>query len=323
MEKAIKYIHKITGLETLQKKKPVEALNELPLFIKKGYDFYCAELHNHDVVFVEPNGDDPPKPSQLQKHIPKIESAFECPAILILEKTTYYLRERLANSRLAFVIPEKQLFIPFMFISLDEQKHIKRTRTEKYSPSTQFVLIHHLYKSPIDGLNFKEIADLFFYTPKTIGRCARELEDSGVCDIVGSKAKYLEFKQDRWEIWDTAKKYMRSPIKKTGWLFEFEKPEKAKISGINALAAYSNILGEDRQTYAIDRSLYKQMKQEEKVHEDDIYEEGDIKIELWGYDPSFLAKDEYVDPFSLYLTLQDNPNERIQMSIKKMIEKIL
>lgn len=323
MKQAEAYIKKITSFDMIELGKPAGVINRLPLFIKAEYKFFCAELNSHEVVLVEPEAEDKLKPNLLKKHIPKIESAFECPAILVFKHMSYYMRENLTDSRIAFIVPGEQLFIPFMFISLREQQHIKRTKTEKYSPSAQCMLIYHLWKMPLDELNFQEIADLFLYTARTIGRSARELEDSGVCQIVGSKAKNLEFKTDKWEIWNMAKEYMRSPVTKPIWLLEFKQPEKTQISGINALAKYSNISPTENDTvYAVERTTYNKMEYEGKVMEDPLFDSS-ARLQLWSYDPAFLAKDEYVDPFSLYLTLQHNPDERVQISLDKMIERVL
>lgn len=321
MERVKNYIKKLTGFE-LEELGWVNAGDKLPFFIRESYRFTCAELHGHHVVFIEMEGQEIPTPGMLQKQIPKIESSFECPAILVFERMTYYLREKLTQARIAFIVPEEQLFIPFMFISLNEQQGMKKIKIEKFSPSTQCILIYHLWNNPIDGLNFQEMADLFHYTPRTIGRSARELSDSGVCEIVGSKAKHLEFSKDKWEVWNTAKAYMQSPVKKPVWLFDFKQTNETKISDLAALSAYSNISGEGKQSYAIHQDNYKRLVRQSEIIEN-IYQEDDVRLEIWSYDPALLAKDQYVDPFSLYMSLHNNPDERVQIALEEMMEAVL
>lgn len=322
MESFKSYIKKLTGFEVEELGWPADAIEKLPFFIREGYQFTCAEIHRHNVVFVEIKGNEIPTPGMLQKQIPKIEAAFECPAILVFDHMTYYLRKKLAHARIAFIVPGDQLFIPFMFISLNEHKGIRNIKTEKYSPSTQCILIYHLWKGPIDGLNFKEVADLFFYTPRTIGRSARELEESGVCEILGSKAKHLEFKTDRWEVWNTAKTYMQSPVKKRLWTSGFRPPYEGKLCDIEALSFYSNLSGRGKVAYAIFQDNYKRLVREYNL-ENDMNHEDDIRLEAWSYDPELLAKDQYVDPFSLYMSLQDDPYERVQIALEEMMEGVL
>ncbi|MEX0646172.1 MAG: hypothetical protein WEA56_05635 [Balneolaceae bacterium] len=322
MEDFKEYIKELTGIEVEELGRPADAIDTLPFFIRESYRFTYAELHRHNVVFVELKSDEMPTPGMLQKQIPKIEAAFGCPVILVFDNMTYYLREKLAHARISFIVPGEYLFIPFMFISLNEQKGIKKIKTEKYSPSTQCIFIYHLWKEPIDGMNFKEVAEMFFYTPRTIGRSARELADSGVCEILGSKAKYLEFKTDRWEVWNIAKTYMQSPIKKRLWTSGFRPPYEGKVCDMEALSFYSNLSGGGGMAYAFFQDNYKRLVREYNL-ENDMYHEGDIRLEAWSYDPELLAKDQYVDPFSLYMSLQDNPDERVQIALEEMMERVL
>ena len=48
------------------------------------------------------------------------------------------------------------------------------------------------------------------------------------------------------------------------------------------------------------------------IEEMPFSEEADCELEIWHYDPNFFAKSDIVDPFSLYLSLKENGNERIK-----------
>lgn len=316
------YIKRITGEEIEELSKPDDAMMRLPLFIREGYKTTVAGLFDHKVVFAEPKGEELPTPGQIQKHIPKIESAFDSPVILVFEEMNYYLREQLIYSRIAFVVPGKQLFIPFMFMDLNEQQKTRRIRTESFSPSAQCVLIYHLWMDSIEGLNFQEIADIFKYTPRTIGRCAKELENVGVCNIVGSKSKYMKFEKSKREIWNTAKEYMISPVKKTEWIFSEPDPEQTRISGIPALSRYSNISSGKMEVYAMDTTVYNQLRNIGEVSVT-VYNEADRQLQLWSYNPALLSRDEFVDPFSLYASLREDKDERVEMELEEMMEDIL
>ncbi len=322
MEAYKTYIKKVTGFEVEDMGKSAHSMMSLPVFITEGYKITPAEIHDHQVVFVQPKGEENPTPSQIQKQLPKIEQAFDCHGIMVFDSMSYYLREELTHSRISFIVPDEQLFIPFMFMALDEQKHIRRTRKETLSPATQCMLIYHLWKDSIEDMSFQEIAELMEYTPRTIGRCARELENFNVCKVVGSKPKYLRFERSRWEVWETAKEYMESPVKKPVWVFDFDPPNETRISGINALSNYSNLSPERNEVFALEHSVFKKLGEEFKIHED-LYMESGTRIEVWNYDPVFLSRDEYVDPLSLYLTLQYDSNERVQMELDSMLRRVL
>ena len=50
-------------------------------------------------------------------------------------------------------------------------------------------------------------------------------------------------------------------------------------------------------------------------------EEADVQLELWSYNPKLFEKDGLVDPFSLYLSLQDIKDERVEAALEKLIEE--
>ena len=45
-------------------------------------------------------------------------------------------------------------------------------------------------------------------------------------------------------------------------------------------------------------------------------------MQLWNYAPNLFARDDTVDKFSLYLSLKDNEDERIQSALEEMMESI-
>ena len=50
--------------------------------------------------------------------------------------------------------------------------------------------------------------------------------------------------------------------------------------------------------------------------------EGNICIEEWKYNPSLLTQTEFVDPLSLYLCFRNKPDERIEMALEQIIDKL-
>ena len=317
------YINKVTGFDVKELPYLADAIKRLPLFIREGYGFTLCEFYNHRVVFVEPGSSGNVTPGNLQKHIPKIESALGCPVIMVFHELTYYLKEQLVKSRISFIVPGKQLFIPFLFMDLSDQQIIRVTRTDYFSPSTQCVLIYHLWKRSLEKLNFQEIAELFEYTPRTIGRCAQELEHAGVCRITGTRSKYLEFGMGKTELWEKALPFLKSPVSDSKWLFtEPDDPYYFKVAGVPALSGYSILSPGRVHVYALDAKAYRELTNRGYVS-DSVFNEADIQLQIWSYDPGILTDNHIVDPFSLYLSLKDDPDERVQLELDGMLARIL
>lgn len=323
MDELSSYIRKVTGLEVKVLEYPANVLQRLPMFIREGYDFLWGEFHEHFVVFAWPKLAAGITPGRLQRDIPKIETAFDCPAILVLGEMAYYLKEKLIESRISFILPGKQLFIPFMFMDLSEQRRTRIIRPEHFSPSTQCVLIYHLWVGSLEELNFQQIAELFTYTPRTIGRCAEELKNAGICRIIGSKSKHLEFGESKKVVWEKALDYLVSPVKEMHWL-ENEPVDMTtyKLAGISALSNYSNVSSGKIDTFAMDSNRYRVLKNTGDV---DVIMDNEVglQLQIWNYDPVILSKNNIVDPLSLYLSLQNDPDERVQMELESMLAKVL
>ncbi len=67
---------------------------------------------------------------------------------------------------------------------------------------------------------------------------------------------------------------------------------------------------------------------EEQAKEKDVLKENAgflnylyARLQIWKYDPTPFVKNNRVDTVSLYLSLKDSPNERVQAGIKEMLEK--
>ena len=47
-----------------------------------------------------------------------------------------------------------------------------------------------------------------------------------------------------------------------------------------------------------------------------------LKVQLWKYNPSYFAREGCVDPVSLACTFKGNEDERIEMSVEKLLEEL-
>jgi len=48
-----------------------------------------------------------------------------------------------------------------------------------------------------------------------------------------------------------------------------------------------------------------------------------IAVQVWRYEPGMQVKEKTVDPLSLWLSLRDNRDDRIQMALDEIEEKFL
>ena len=51
-------------------------------------------------------------------------------------------------------------------------------------------------------------------------------------------------------------------------------------------------------------------------------DEADARVEAWSYDPCALTELDTADPLSVYLTLRESPDERIQEQLEALMKRI-
>jgi len=90
------------------------------------------------------------------------------------------------------------------------------------------------------------------------------------------------------------------------------------ISGVNALSQYSHLNSEQYET----RAIWDKLFNPSGAHYNEV--EGLYRIELWKYPTTmpFPTNHNVVDKLSLYLSMKDEPDARIEKEFEIMIEEM-
>ena len=84
----------------------------------------------------------------------------------------------------------------------------------------------------------------------------------------------------------------------------------------SALAFYTMLNVESRQSWAVTKKELKTLA----IVTDKQF--GENEIQVWKYNPKILSTEGVVDKLSLYLSLKDNEDERIQIELERLISEI-
>ena len=122
-------------------------------------------------------------------------------------------------------------------------------------------------------------------------------------------------------LWDKVHNKLNSPVIDVWYTDIHIKSELFLKSYDSALANYSE-LSEGRQiTYAIEKEEFREVKIHElegKINK----KFGEYRIEIWNYNPLLLSHQKEVDRLSLFLSMQDESDPRVQMALTQMINNI-
>ncbi|GAB4231706.1 MAG: hypothetical protein Tsb0021_10200 [Chlamydiales bacterium] len=292
----------------------------LPFFLIDSYEFYELSLLGQTCLMLVNKTNVELTPSTIRKHIELLQEKWEGLSIYADSVISSYNRKRLIEQQVPFIVPGNQLYLPDLGIDLKE--HFRRLRSTKqcFSPVTQVVLLYILNFGIDERYIPTQLGKKLGYSFMSMTRAFDELETFGIGEIQRQgKERSLNFKQSKRELWEQAKKYMRNPVKQRKWL----QGRKPKVNaGLSALAQFSMLNPPQIPIYALSHDEWKKWK-ESGVEELPAPEKDAYELEIWHYSPTLFAQKGLVDPFSLYLSLQESEDERIETAIAEMMENTL
>jgi DNA-binding MarR family transcriptional regulator len=320
-DKLVQYLFDSLGIQI--QLNPWGGAGSLPVYLKKSYHFLQSSILGTPCLILFPKSSELPSPSKLGKHIQVLADWWPGQIIIVGMTVTAYQRKKLIESKISFVIPDTQLYIPVLGVSLREYYAAITETREVLSPSAQVLLLYLIYHGD-RGFTPGELVEPLAYSLMTLTRAARELE---AATLITTEKKGTE----RWitpvasgsELWQMARDHLGSPVRKTTWIhIPREMIQKQWLtSGINALASYSMIAETSRMIIALSNEQWNTISGQgiQTFTPDDP---DSVEVEIWRYRPDLLAKEQMVDPLSLYLSLMDSEDERVQAALDEMLERL-
>lgn len=313
----IEYIRQSIGFNIVVTPLEKQLMKSLPLYITASYTIEETTLMGKRICLLEPQGDDTYTPDILYKQMQLVEQKTTLSAVFVFKQVVSYNLKRYIQKGINFIVPMKQLFIPSLLIDIRKVSDTSKKEEKTISPLAQFILLYHLQKEVLDGLTMTELSEKLSHTYLNISRAVGSLKTGGLCELVGGKEKQIQFKSDKKELWAKALPVLQDPINKTVYTDESLSDRDYCKSSINALSFYTELNDERKAYYAISKEEFKKLS----LTADKQY--GENSIEIWKYDPRPLADGSVIDHLSLFLIFRDNQDERIQIELENMMERII
>lgn len=300
-----------------------EELSRLPLHIRGAYHWYRGYLQNISVLFAV-TGSEYTQPARLQKHQEILRSIFSEPVVFVFERLQAYERMRLIEKQIAFMEPGKQLYVPSLMLELSNisKRGIPPSKVRQVlSPAAQFALLFHLQKTSLAEKTMTDIGNVLNTSAMSVSRIIHEWESMQICKISGKKYKQLLFDHAGPDLWNRIKPLLQSPVKKI-WYTDKATATSAFYSNDFALSRYSDLAECKQISYAISPSAFRKMRTNMETHHLHPLD-GTYRLEIWAYDPGSLANQKYVDPLSLWLSLQNDEDPRIKDALETMMKRMI
>jgi hypothetical protein len=324
MEKVIpamqRYLDEVLDASVSVKPWPAD---RVPFFLRDAYAFYRCSLLGTPCLLIVPRDSEEQTPAVLRKHIDLIREKFDGLCVYVHVGMSGYNRKRLIEQRIPFVIPGNQMYLPELGLDLREHFRKLRGSVTRLSPATQTVillaLVHDLGQHATPTMLAKQLG----YTVMTMTRAFEEICSADLGDVSHcGRERRLTFGKDRRLLWQKARPFMSSPVGRRVWVpRDSPVPDTFVKAGLGALAHYTRLGEPSHETYAVGRGEWKGIQESEQgagIPADP----GSCELEIWRYSPRRFAKDGIVDRFSLYLSLQNSNDERVEAALEEMMEKV-
>lgn len=306
------YLTELMGIQVQYKE---EKIQNLPNYILSRYLIKKAFFDKIAVLLAYPK-EELGHIQAISKHLKKIEQSYNCPVVLVLERLTYRERCSLIKEKIPFIVENKQIYLPFMAIYLQSRCDAKQIDTKTILPSAQILILYYIYHGTRE-LILSDAGRALNLTPTSMMRASKQLEEIGL--VLSKKCgvqKIIFSKQTPLELYESAKEYIQTPIKRVVYIPKNMVDNSMVLSGYCALAHYS-MLNEPRVLCYATNSITKWKNiATDKLMDADMQ----CELELWRYNPRIFSAEGYVDELSLALAYKNEVDERVEEAVEEMLD---
>lgn len=299
--------------------------DRIPYAIRSSYSFSEIILLDRRFVVITPKNAEEFSAAKVARHLAWIDEHQQQTGIFVTDGLEAYNRKRLIELRVPFIIPGNQLYLPDLGIDFREHLRAVRKKPRKLSPSAQVVLLAKLLDKFTDEVWTATIlAEVFQSTKMTMSRVIDELESNELIEARSEwREKQIHFRATGRDLWQKAQPVLRSPVQKRVFIENNDWPI-GTIAGLSALSARTMIAEPSRKVRALTRKEWKALQIDAKLRiipaaSSDM---APVELEIWKYDPKLLTQGDSVDPLSLYLSLADTNDERIEGALHELLEDL-
>jgi len=252
-------------------------------------------------------------PGHVARHMEQAQSISGLPVVFATDTMIAYKRQRFLEKHIPFIIPGKQIYLPFTGIFLTEGQQTEK-RFDELGNLAQILILAKVLRKISNPLSIADAVSMFSYSRISVIRAFDELEYFQLGQR-NPQTKHLEFSQSGKVLWEKALPLLKNPCRKSIGLEHLPEGLPCFFSGINALSERSMLSADAQLQFATESKMQKKLNLMQQCS----VEDAPVLLELWKYPPNIIGG-KSVDPLSLYLTLQNDPDERVQIALDEMMK---
>lgn len=320
MQKLAQYLHSMFGTNIFLQE--YCSSGNLPMYLTDNYQMFQLRIGTGTYILVKPKQPIKINTSILKKQIFQIQRYTNLHPVLIIDNLRLSQRNALIQSGVAFVVPEKQLYIPQVAINLTETETAMEEYGEQFAVATQ-VVFSYLLLNQIKETNAHQLSETLHYSVAAINRALKELCYRKLLHTVGNGTRKKYTIPNGTEFWRQGKTYLFDPVKSRRYVTMDFGHHGFLMSNDLALSRLSFLNSGHINYYASSAQDFKKIDRVYYLNEYDVFDYNYAVIEIFRYDPKLLTKGNYIDVISLYAQFKDSMDERVQIEIESLVNEIL
>jgi MarR family. len=298
--------------------KTLPNVDKFPIYLRESYNFYELVIFRTRTIFLEVI-DGSHSIDQIRKHINQIIEIDDCQIVLYYKDITRYRRKSLIKNRVAFVVENGQMYLPFLGLDLKKTQEYKVEQEKRFTATTQIMYLYFLYNKEA-VVNNTELAEKLGFNTMTASRALNDLRQLNLITykIGGKTGRSKEYKRilDP-DYFMRGLDYLKTPVRKT--VYTKLIPPGTLTAGLEALAQLSMINPPDHPIVAMGISEYNREMIDIVKDNDLVNDEKLVELQLWNYNPKLFSDKQYVDLLSLYISLKENADERVEQALEEAL----
>ncbi len=294
-----------------------EGTADLPLYITGAYDLYNLRIDKSDMLLAVSNTEI--NLSVLRKQHRRIEALTGMRCVLYLNSMTYYARDKMIEEGIPFVWEGRQLYIPFLGMSLSNNTRTELAYCTKISFLTQKLLLTAIYQK-WEKANVTAAAEILGVSKMSASRCYDEIEAFGIRQLeVKGRARTLTCGNKK-DFWESIKSVLIDPVIMS-YALRRDLEDSHALSGISALAGYSLLADDPYPTYGFTKKDIGSID----VSKSALIPPGETPgciVQKIGYWIEF-GDGTKMDPLSVALSIseEDKKDPRVEKAVEEMLEE--
>ena len=298
----------------------------LPISFEKRYQYAKMKFHKESFLLIKEKRRGSLDSFVTQARIMGEKASMD--VILVFSKLSDIEKKQLLQARVPFVDFKGNLFFPPLGLVLNANDDVATSK--ELTPSEQLTWIAFLLTKGQKVVDVDLLSQITGLPNSTIYRCLRTFK---TLNWLNKPNKLYAYTASKKELFLKSESFLFNPIKKRLLLSDFDlnkiQSDSRLLYGGTYALSYLTFLAEsdENSSYVISQRQFNKLSLPLSQH----ILEGKI-LEIWRYSP-FVSEfwndfketqdRQFVDPISLYLTLKDDDDPRVEEEIEVLKNNIL